>query len=552
MYRLFPLAAVAFVLAVTSAGSPPVAVAQDKAEDRKTETGSDKLTEDQRIHHFLNRFTLGATPALMAEVKKMGMKKWLKAQLAGKNAEPASLKEALANMKSLTMTLQEVSDTYVVEIGKDTSPKERRKARQTGKVPEKEMLNAIIMRSVLSNNHIKQTSSDFFRNHFAVSVDKGAVSLLAGNWEQEVIQGNALGTFPGILKATAHHPAMLFFLDNHLSCRPATAAELERINKRGKNFEKKLANLQQRGLNENYARELLELHTLGVDNYYTQEDVIEVAKAITGWTITPRRLVKKLKKPFGFLFVPQFHSTGDKIVLGQTIKENKKDPQAEGEAVLELLAAHKGTAEYLSKKLCIWFVNDEPSDAMVKRIAAVFTKTKGDLPAIYMAIFEDPDFFSTENYLAKYKRPFEFVISALRATGASVQHPEIIHRQLKAMNEDLYRCADPTGYYDQAEAWQDPGAMSIRWKFAHDLARGKFFAVNIPVDFYSDLPLDKPETWGELLAAKLLCQPMSEKTSTALKKLIARKSEVKTRRLRKELGPLLVAGILGSPEFQKQ
>ncbi|MCF6228784.1 MAG: DUF1800 domain-containing protein, partial [Planctomycetes bacterium] len=330
------------------------------------------------------------------------------------------------------------------------------------------------------------------------------------------------------------------------------AAELERINKRGKNFEKKLANLQQRGLNENYARELLELHTLGVDNYYTQEDVIEVAKVLTGWTITPRRYLKKLNKPFGFLFFPQFHSTGDKTVLGQTIKENKKDPQAEGEEVLKLLAAHKGTADYLSRKLCRWFVNDEPNDAMVKRISAVWTKTKGDMASVYMAIFEDPDFFSKENYLAKYKRPFEFVISALRATGASVKHPEIIHKQLKAMNEDLYRCADPTGYYDQAEAWQDPGAMSIRWKFAYDLARGKFFAVNMPVDFYSDLPLDKPETWGELLAAKLLCQPMSEATSSALKRLIERKSNLRRGKLRRELGTLLVAGILGSPEFQKQ
>lgn len=528
--------------------------AQEDPERKTSAEQQTGLSEDQRVHHFLNRFTLGATPALMAEVKQKGMRKWLEEQLKGDRPEPESLKQALGKLPSLELTLGEIADEYVLELEPDAKPQQRRQARQLAQLPAKELLDSVMLRGALSNNQLREVGSDFFRNHFAVSLEKGPVELMAVNWERTVIREGALGNFGEMLDRSAHHPAMLFFLDNHLSCRPATEAEIEAIEKRGRNVEKRLEALRQRGLNENYARELLELHTLGVDNYYTQDDVIEVAKCLTGWTITPRRAAKLLDRdPMSFLFVRDFHCTGDKQVLGTTIKENRDDPEAEGAQVIKLLAAHEGTARFLSWKLCRWFVNDEPDEKMVERVAKVFRDSKGDLPSVYLAIFDDPCFFEQANYLAKYKRPFEFVISALRATGAEIGNPTVLHRQLVEMNESIYRCADPTGYYDQAEAWQDPGAMSLRWKFAYDLARGSFLTVRLPRNFYDDLPESEPGKWKDILARKLLCMPLSAQTSAALDKLIERKqADTKPRQLRGELGPLLVAGILGSPEFQKQ
>lgn len=528
--------------------------AQEDPERKTSAEQQTGLSEDQRVHHFLNRFTLGATPALMAEVKQKGMRKWLEEQLKGDRPEPESLKQALGKLSSLDMTLGEIAEEYVLELEPDATPQQRRQARQLAQLPAKELLDSVMLRGALSNNQLREVGSDFFRNHFAVSLEKGPVELMAVNWERTVIREGALGNFGEMLDRSAHHPAMLFFLDNHLSCRPATEAEIEAIEKRGRNVEKKLEALRQRGLNENYARELLELHTLGVDNYYTQDDVIEVAKCLTGWTITPRRAAKLVDRdPMSFLFVRDFHCSGDKSVLGTTIKENRDNPEAEGAQVIKLLAAHEGTARFLSWKLCRWFVNDEPDDKMVERVAKVFRDSKGDLPSVYLAIFDDPCFFEQANYLAKYKRPFEFVISALRATGAEIGNPTILHRQLVEMNESIYRCADPTGYYDQAEAWQDPGAMSLRWKFAYDLARGSFLTVRLPRSFYDDLPESEPGKWKDILARKLLCMPLSAQTSAALDKLVERKqADTRPRQLRGELGPLLVAGILGSPEFQKQ
>lgn len=552
----FIFSALAVLLALSIVSVPQDRIScQDKAGEGKTtaerRTG---LTEDQRIHHFLNRFTLGATPALMDAVKKKGMRKWLEEQLKGDRPEPESLTAALKELDSLEMSPGEIADAFLTELDEDATPQEKRQARALMNIPPKQLLDSVVLRGVLSTNQVREVSADYFRNHFSVSLDKGPVALMAVDWERTVVRAGALGNFGEMLDRSAHHPAMLFYLDNHLSCRPATQEEIDAIEKRGRNAPKRVDALRQRGLNENYGRELLELHTLGVDNYYTQEDVIEVSKCLTGWTITPKRAAKLLdREAMSFLFVRDFHCTGDKQVLGTSIKESKDDPEAEGRQVIALLASHKGTAHFLSWKLCRWFVNDQPDEEMVKRVAKVFLDSKGDLPSVYMAIFDDLEFFNQANYQSKYKRPFEFVISALRATGAEIGNPLILHKQLVEMNEAIYRCADPTGYYDQAEAWQDPGAMSLRWKFAYDLARGSFLTAQMPAGYYDDLPIGEPETWKDILAARLLCTPLTEQTSVALDKLVERKKgDTKSRRLRGELGPLLVAGILGSPEFQKQ
>ncbi|MCC6574969.1 MAG: DUF1800 domain-containing protein [Planctomycetes bacterium] len=541
-----------FAALVLLAGTASLAVNPNVfAEDipsAKAKEAPKGLDDDQRIVHFLNRFTLGCTPALVAEVKAKGLKAWLQAQLMGTEKEPQFLRDRLTDMRSLELSSAQIADQFVEKPGKDATPRERREARELENTPARELTDSIILRGVYSANQVREVSADIFRNHFAVSLDKGPVKLMAVDYERNVVRRYALDQFGAMLKASAHHPAMLFYLDNCLSCRPATPEELEAIARRGKNNPERVERARQRGLNENYARELMELHTLGVDNYYTQDDVINVAKCLTGWGISPRHE----ENPLAFWFRADFHSTGDKTVLGQTIKPNIYNPQAEGEEVLDLLIAHKGTARFIAFKLCRWLVNDQPSDAVVGRIAAVFEKTKGDLAACYMAIYEDPEFFNTVNYMAKYKRPFEFAVSALRATGSEIKDCAAIQRGLVAMAEPLYRCANPTGYYDHAEAWQDPGAMSLRWKAAMDLAKGRIPGVKVPDSLYADLPQDKPEQWKDRLAAKLLCVPLSETTSHALDDYVARALKDNPRVKARELGPEIVAGLLGSPEFQKQ
>ncbi len=506
------------------------------------------LDETQRIVHFLNRFTLGATPALVSEVKTLGMKAWLEEQFKAKAVEPQYLRDRLGEMGSLELSASQIEENYIIRVGKDAPVKERKEAQALENIPPRELSDSIIYRGVYSTNQVREMSADFFRNHFAVSLEKGPVKLLAVEYERTVIRANVLGSFAKMLEASAHHPAMLFYLDNCLSCRPATPEELEFIKRRGKNDPERIEQAQQRGLNENYARELLELHTLGVDNYYTQADVIEVAKCLTGWGIAP----KQAAKPFVFWFRRDFHCSGDKTVLGKTIKGNPEKPQAEGEEVLTMLAAHEGTARFIAWKLCRWLVNDEPSEAMVKRIAAVFAAKQGDLPAVYLAIFDDPEFFAYANFQSKYKRPFEFLVSALRSTGAVVDDTQELHRALQNMSEPLYRCANPTGYYDHAEAWQDPGAMSLRWKFALDLANGKIRGARVPQTLYDGLDADKPASWKAVLASRILCVPLSDATSRALDAFVERHVKENGKAKIKDLGPELVAGLLGSPEFQKQ
>jgi uncharacterized protein (DUF1800 family) len=525
------------------------AQAPARAEEKTAPPKAPALSEDQRIVHFLNRFTLGATPELCAAVKEKGMKAWLEEQFKGSREEPKALTGALAELGSLEMASDDIVEKYVEPKNKDATEKEKREARRYENVPQRELLDSIILRAVLSENQVREVSADFFRNHFAVSLEKGPVKWLAVDYEREAIRKHALGNFPDMLSATAHHPAMLFFLDNVLSSRPATPAEIAAIEKRGKGkSERVIEELRQRGLNENYARELMELHTLGVDNFYKQEDVIEVAKCLTGWTIAPRFAAK----PLSFWFRRDAHCSGDKTVLGQTIKEDNSLPQNEGEQVLKILSAHEGTAQFLARKLCVWLVNDNPSEAMVKRIAAVFSAKKGSLPSVFMSIFEDPEFFAVENFQAKYKRPFEFVVSALRATGATISDPWEVNRALANMAEPLYRCDNPTGFYDFAEAWNDPGAMSLRWKAALDLANGKVRGITLPASLYADLDAGKPETWKSALAAKILCVPLSEHTSRALDELVASRLKANPKLKIKDLAPELVAGLLGSPEFQKQ
>jgi len=540
------------------------------SQDDGPATRTDDLTEDERILHVLSRFTLGATPELVAEVRRKGIDRWLKKQFAGQLSESEQYQGYADRLKTLKMSREEIAAEYHVYPGGKPSPEERKQFLRRTRIPMSEMKSWIFLRAVYGNNHLREVSSDFFRNHFSVSTEKGAVKALVVDWEREIIYGQALGNFGDMLEATAKHPAMLHYLDNELSRKPATAAELKKLAMRVRRrtgskerAEEQVDIASQRGLNENYARELLELHTLGVDNYYRQADVLNLAKILTGWSTKKNRPRTGKAPETGFNFYDHLHCDGDKPFLGGVIRENRRNPIAEGEKALEILKTHEGTAHYLSWKLCRYFVNDDPDREMVGRVAGVFSKTGGDLPKVFGAIVNDPGFFSRKNYRAKFKRPTEFVVSALRVTKAEVAGSSDVGRirgrgatiasHLSSMNEQLYRCADPTGYYDQAEAWRDPGALAIRWNFASDLVAGEISGFRIPSSFYKSLPENDRKAWKDILVKKILpvtgvSRVVSKKMDEVIMPYLEQKSRISGIRLRRAI----VAMLLGSPEFQKQ
>ncbi len=512
------------------------------------------LDDRRRAHHFLNRFSLGPTPALLEEVTKIGPEAWLDKQLEGRALPSQRLTRKLIKLGSYALSNREVMTEYSLPIPDTLSREERSRRQRLRYVPSAELRDSVLLNAVYGDDQFKEVACDFFRNHFAVATDVGAVRYYATEYEREVIRARVFGTFGDMLSASAKHPAMLTYLDNAVSRRPPTKAELRQVELRVRQRTRSREQAEQasdiaaqRGLNENYARELLELHTLGVDNYYTQEDVESVARILTGWTIENDR-----EKPLGFRFSESMHATGNKRVLRSTIKANSKEPVAEGDELLAMLAKHKGTSEFIAWKLCRHLINDNPNGDLVERIAKVFRKSKGDLPEVYRAIASDEEFYAPQNIRAKFKRPFEFVVSALRATDAEIDDCSSIHSALNAMNEQLYLCKDPTGYYDQAEAWLDPGAFAVRWKFSRDLLRGKISGVKVSQGIYKELEAHEPPTWNGLLLERFLPSGAGGETRAALGKTLREYIDLGYNKHVEELAPDLISIILGSPDFQKQ
>ncbi len=515
------------------------------------------LTDDEKIIHLLNRFTPGPTPALVADVKKAGLMEWFDRQLQGNLPETAAFDAAMKPLEIFPMTLDEIYTKYNGRYAKNASQEERAIAVAKHRQATQEHLFWLVLRAVHGSNPVRETSADFFRNHFSVSTDKTHVVWMVIGWEKEVVYGHALGTFPQMLDASAKNVAMLFYLDQSVSRRPYTRQELDGIFAHYKRTtqNEEMAQMamdaaKQVAPNENYARELLELHTLGVDNGYTQKDVIEVSKCLTGWTMN------KLF-PWRFEFDPDMHVKGEKKVLGEAIAEGGDMSSADGDRVLEILKKHPNTAAYLSKKLVRFFVNDEPDPKMVERISKVWMETGGDLPKVYRAIVTDPEFFTRKNYQAKFKRPYEFLISAMRATGAQVTSwNSFLHgveQMLGRMNEALYRCQDPTGYYDQAEAWRDPGAIATRWTIATELASGKIGGVRVSPSLYEGLSDDKPREFKTILAQRILpVAGLGARTSANIDRFVDAMLQKNPKAGVKDLAPKIVAVLLGSPEFQKQ
>ena len=324
-----------------------------------------------------------------------------------------------------------------------------------------ELQQAKLVRAVYSERQLQEVMTDFWFNHFNIYLNKDADQYLVTAYERDVIRAHALGKFKDLLVATAQSPAMLFYLDNWLSMGPKSAAALAaNKGKPGQSVP---------GLNENYGRELMELHTLSVNGGYTQHDVTELARTLTGWTIQP------LEQGAAFQFDPKKHDPGDKIVLGQTIPENGMN---EGLQVLDMLAHHPNTAKFIAKKLAIRFVGDDPPPALVDRLAQKFLATDGDIRDVLRTLFKSPEFWSAKAYRAKVKTPFEFVVSSLRATGTDLNNAGPIVGILNRMGMPLYQMVPPTGYSMTASTWMNSEALVDRMNYALDLSNGKVGGTN--------------------------------------------------------------------------
>ncbi len=512
------------------------------------------LTPRERAVHLLSRLSFGPTAAEVERVLEMGEEAWLEEQLApGPDPE---LERRLVAFPTLELSAGELVARYRAPRDSELSAEERREANRLRHMPRQELVAALLLRAIHGRWQLQEVLADFWRNHFNVSFTKGgAIEMLVTGWDRDVIRAHALGRFGELLDATAHHPAMLVYLDNWLSRRPATRRELERLRRRtrqrtGSEAEAAaaVALAEQRGLNENYARELLELHTLGVDNGYSQQDVVALARILTGWTVRRGR-----DEEPEFLFAASLHDAGDKRFLGRILRTDPEDGEAEGRRALELLAGHRNTSEFVAGKLVRHLVADAPPPRLVAAVARTFRKSRGDVRAMLRTIVASEEFWSRAAFRAKFRTPLQLVVATLRVTGAEVERPEVLLQILERMAQPPYHCDPPTGWPDTAEAWLDPGVLALRWQLAAELVAGGIPGVRIPDSLYAGIPEDQPpRLWQHHLTARILPGGAAEATRDALAAAVGAFLAASRRPRLRELGPQLVALLLGSPEFQQR
>jgi uncharacterized protein (DUF1800 family) len=433
-----------------------------------------------------------------------------------------------------------------------------------------ELTQAKLLRAIYSERQLDEVMTDFWINHFNVFINKGQDRYLLTSYERDAIRPHVLGRFEDLLVATAKSPAMMFYLDNWLSVGPDSENALgiaPNAHGHGANHPQARPNKRKAvGLNENYGRELMELHTLSVNGGYTQKDVTEVAKVFTGWTIDPPQ------KGSSFRFDPRMHEPGTKVVLGHRIKEKG---EKEGIEVLHLLARNPNTAHFISQKLAIRFVSDDPPPALVDRMAKTYLKKNGDIREVLRTMFKSPEFWAPEAYRAKVKTPLEFVVSAVRASGANVDDVRALVGTLNNMGMMPYAMLPPTGYSMKAETWVNSSALLGRMNFALGLAAGKIRGVKVDaaglVGGLSSAATPVSTTAGastvasanlsdaqQVLAAlenSLLSGDVSQQTHDTISKQLE-DPKISQRRLDDPKRPPNVAAIagliLGSPEFQRR
>jgi uncharacterized protein (DUF1800 family) len=460
--------------------------------------------------HVLNRLGFGPRPGDIERVNAMGVENYIHQQLFPETIqEPPALTQKLNALMTYSLDPNELFEEYGpppringVRPDPDMVKAQRKKAR----IILQETIKARLMQAIESPRQLQEVMVDFWFNHFNVYAQKGLDHLWVGNYERQAIRPYVLGRFRDLLGATAHHPAMLFYLDNWQNVDPNSF---------------RAGAQKSRGLNENYARELMELHTLGVNGGYTQDDVIVLARILTGWGFRGR-IRGSSDVSYDFYFNNRRHDNNDKVFLGQTIEGGG---QQEVETALDILARSPATAKHISYELAQYFVADDPDPALVEQLAQKFEDTDGDIRAVLQALFDSPPFWDEKNYGNKFKTPYQYIISMVRASGEDVTNFRPLIGMLQQLGMPLYECQTPDGYKNTQEAWLNPDGMLRRINFATALAFGR---VNINDDQF-------PIPYEDLTA--VYDDQFSPSTMQAIQGAPAR---------------LHAALVLGSPEMMKR
>jgi len=530
MHLRFPLAVLAAVLAMSA---QPAAVAAP-------------LTPEQQAVHVLNRLAFGPRPGDLERVERIGVAAWIEQQL---HPESIALATALeARLRALD-TVNRGTGESVAEFvdlqrqvrDEDEGAKARRRMAQARVANQ--AAEARLLRAIESPRQLEEVMVDFWYNHFNVFSGKGVDRALVSSYERDAIRPYALGHFRDLLGATAKHPAMLYFLDNAVSSAPDAPG----------------AKRKARGLNENYARELMELHTLGVDAGYSQKDVTELARMLTGWTYDQRRLIGLGET---FRFDARRHDGGAKSWLGHPIPA---DGQGEGEYALDVLATHPATAYHLSWQLAQYFVSDTPPPALVVRMSRTWLDTSGDIRAVLGTLFKSPEFMSSEAAGAKFKTPYQFVVSAVRASADTVVDVGPLVSTMAQLGMPLYGCQTPDGYKNTQDAWLNPDALARRIAFAAALAGGRLPLARVPA--YAAVPARAREA-PNLAGSDAMAPPASLAAASPPPPQVPKPTPLDAARLQDTLAGaisrrtldivgrnpdnLKAAMLLGSPDFMQR
>ncbi|HEU0156655.1 MAG TPA: DUF1800 domain-containing protein [Stellaceae bacterium] len=472
-----------------------------------------------RILHVLNRLAFGPSIDDFRHVEAIGVERWIAEQLdPAAIAEPIELRFRLAQLDTLDLDAMQLRQLYGPlrpVLGVKPTPEERKAQAQRARIVVEQAQAARVYRAVLSRRQLQQVMVDFWFNHFNVFDKKGLDRIWIGNFEERAIRPYALGHFRDLLFAVAKHPAMLVYLDNTLNSAPR----------------KPDAHGNERGLNENFGREVMELHTLGVDGGYTQADVITLARVFTGWTVDPPD--PKRAPEAAAVFVGARHDFSPKVFLGRPLLASGK---AEGEEALDRLAKSPATARHIAFELAQYFVSDAPPPRLVDRLAARFLATGGDIRAVLRTLFASPEFWASAGQ--KYKTPYEFVISAARASGIPLNNPRPLLAAMDELGMPLYGCQTPDGYKNTEAAWLSPDATLRRISFAVGLAQG-------------GLRLNGTANAG--LDAALPPPPPAPAKAAELDEMLGPNLASRTRETVAAAPPgIRAALILGSPDFMRR
>jgi len=562
-----------------------------------------ELTEDQAILQALNRLAYGGRPGDIERIRQMGLERWVNQQLHPETLDDSALDERLSDKyATLKMSPRELAENFptAAEIAKregeskqeavaELQQKRRAAAAQMAQgidagpdsSDKSEMALAKIQgpgrliadlsmakldRAIYSQRQLEAVMEDFWFNHFNVFAGKGADRWLLTSYVRDTIRPHTMGKFQDLLIATAKSPAMLFFLDNWLSVDPiAFQRSRQEAALRRERFQGLFAGgfapeprtfpdpanprpkQQERGINENYGREVMELHTVGVDAGYTQQDVIEMAKCLTGWS------VREPRRDPAYVFRPEFHTAGKKVVMGRTFDYGG---ERDGEEALKMLANDPHTARFISTELARHFVSDDPPASLVDRMAANYQETGGDIRSVLRTMIYSPEFWSKQAYRAKVKTPFELVASTARALGADVRVSLPLEMWVARMGEPLFLCQPPTGYSDKASTWVNTGALLNRLNFALAFASGKLPGTTISLEpMFGQGAATDPELALTRSIELFLDGQVDRSTRETLE---ARLDDPQVLEARlddpvKQVNEGLLAGfVLGTPEFQRR